>query len=117
MKKFLVIFMLVMLPLQFSWAAVAGYCQHEGGATAKHLGHHSHDHKSATSESADNDSSMSAALDHDCATCHLACSVALTSYANVPTMMVAQDHHSQPHASPSRTLAERPERPQWLALA
>ncbi|NCV41106.1 MAG: hypothetical protein EBW11_11190 [Betaproteobacteria bacterium] len=40
MRKFLAIFLLVLLPLQFSWAAVAGYCQHEAGVTANHPGHH-----------------------------------------------------------------------------
>ncbi|NBT82917.1 MAG: hypothetical protein EBT56_15195 [Betaproteobacteria bacterium] len=37
MRKFLAIFLLVLLPLQFSWAAVAGYCQHEAGVTANAL--------------------------------------------------------------------------------
>ena len=47
MRKWLAIVLLVFLPLQFSWAAVASYCQHETGAAAKHFGHHAHQHKAA----------------------------------------------------------------------
>ena len=36
--------MLALLPLQFSWAAVAAYCGHETGQHAEHLGHHEHRH-------------------------------------------------------------------------
>jgi len=46
MKKFLAIFLLVLLPLQFSWAAMASYCEHETSVTATHPGHHTHDHAS-----------------------------------------------------------------------
>lgn len=43
-KKLLIILMLLALPLQFTWAAAAIYCQHER-ATANanaHFGHHQH---------------------------------------------------------------------------
>ena len=58
MKKFLAIFLLVLLPLQFSWAAVAGYCQHEAGVTANHPGHHTHDHQAADNHESGKDGSL-----------------------------------------------------------
>jgi hypothetical protein len=46
MRRYLAIFLLVLLPLQYSWAAMASYCEHETSVTAKHPGHHTHDHAS-----------------------------------------------------------------------
>src|SRR5574343_283494 len=84
MKKFLAIFLLVLLPLQFSWAAVAGYCQHEAGVTANHPGHHTHDHQAADNHESGKDGTASAGVHHDCATCHLGCAAALTSDLKTP---------------------------------
>ena len=39
MRRWIAIFILI-LPLQFSWAAVASYCQHASQRTA--IGHHEH---------------------------------------------------------------------------
>ena len=36
-------FLLIVLPLQISWAVAATYCQHETGST-QHFGHHDHKH-------------------------------------------------------------------------
>lgn len=42
-KKLLIILMLLALPLQFTWAAAAAYCQHEKTTAAEaHFGHHKH---------------------------------------------------------------------------
>ena len=44
MRRWIAIFILI-LPLQFSWAAVASYCQHESEpAKTEHIGHHEHKH-------------------------------------------------------------------------
>jgi flagellar capping protein FliD len=47
MRRFLLIFLVVMMPLQLSWAAVSSYCQHESGTASKHFGHHEHQHQQA----------------------------------------------------------------------
>jgi hypothetical protein len=45
MRRLIAIFVLVFLPLQWSYAAVADYCQHEETRSAqKHVGHHAHKH-------------------------------------------------------------------------
>ncbi|NBQ10090.1 MAG: hypothetical protein EBU47_11360 [Betaproteobacteria bacterium] len=87
MKKFLAIFLLVLLPLQFSWAAVAGYCQHEAGVTANHPGHHTHDHQAADNHESGKDGTASTGVHHDCATCHLGCAAALTSDLKTPASL------------------------------
>ena len=47
MRRWLSILLLVFLPFQFSWAAVAGYCQHEADAASQHFGHHEHQQQDA----------------------------------------------------------------------
>lgn len=46
MRRFILVLLLAILPLQWSWAAVANVCQHEVDRTAQHLGHHGHEHAS-----------------------------------------------------------------------
>ena len=53
MKKFFLILLLLVLPLQMSWAAASAYCQHEEGRGARHLGHHGHEHKNNTQAKAE----------------------------------------------------------------
>ena len=69
MKRIFLIFLLVMLPFQMSWGAVASYCQHEEGKAAQHFGHH--DHKHHASASTKQDKSNPGKIDSDCGYCHL----------------------------------------------
>jgi hypothetical protein len=117
MKKYLAIFLLVLMPLQFSWAAVASYCQHETGVTAKHPGHHTHEHASADQLEASQNTSQSASMDHDCVTCHLGCAAALVSVQSTTTVTASDDNPIHLQATGSQLFRERPERPQWPLLA
>jgi len=40
MRRWLLIFLLFLLPFQLSWAASAAYCQHERDTQSGHWGHH-----------------------------------------------------------------------------
>jgi hypothetical protein len=127
-RRFLAILLLAMLPLQFSWAAVATYCGHETQAGAGHFGHHDHDHHadiaSAAEPAADLESTADVqgdkapgAMDLDCGHCHGTCGVMLMQTSGLPAELST--------AHPSAALDEaggahaptRPERPQWLPLA
>lgn len=95
MRRWLCLFLLVLLPLQFAWGAVARYCEHEqaGGAAstarapvaaAPHLGHHDHVHAEGhgghagqqgsdrAGEQQDSQQDVSQADHPDCASCHFA---------------------------------------------
>ena len=138
MRRFLTIVLLTLLPLQFTWAAVASYCGHESQASAAHFGHHDHDHEhhadasSDAGPAADLSADLSSspyetggaegnkapgAMDLDCGHCHGTCSVMLTLPLGLPGALST--------APPSPSLDEtggahaptRPERPQWLPLA
>lgn len=55
MRRLLVLFLMVIFPLQSVWAAVGSLCQHEAGRAAQqHLGHHAHQHQQAAGIGADN---------------------------------------------------------------
>lgn len=43
MRRWIVILLMFVLPLQLGWAAAASLCQDEAGAQAPHFGHHLHD--------------------------------------------------------------------------
>ncbi len=117
MKRCLAIFLLVLLPLQFSWAAMVGYCQHETGETVQHPGHHSHEHASADHPTTGENADSSAAIDHDCATCHLGCAAALVSDLKTTTVAVSDNHPLHLQVMASQPSIERPERPKWPVLA
>ncbi|CAN7302564.1 cation efflux protein, CzcI family [Rhizobacter sp. LjRoot28] len=84
MRRALTVFLLLILPLQLSWAVAAGYCQHEKATNvAGHMGHHEHQHspgsekavgelaKTSAAEKQDTDEKPQC-VDDDCAYCHLA---------------------------------------------
>lgn len=61
MRRWLILFLLSMLPLQVSWAVAAtvDYCAHDQDQTAQHFGHHedasAHDHYVHDNDVHDND--------------------------------------------------------------
>ena len=84
-RKAVLVFLFLILPVQFGWAVAAGYCQHERGGSLGHFGHHEHQHQGKASPSADDTAKHSKigiqADDPDCAFCHLGCAQPLTSQA------------------------------------
>lgn len=113
MKRLLLIFLLTLLPLQMSWSAVAGYCQHENGKAAQHLGHHEHKHQPQAKDTPQIKSLFT--VDADCGVCQLSC-------VGIPAMPAdALPIHFQqtvPAFVAIDFLAsirpERPERPKWV---
>lgn len=67
-KKLILILLLAILPIQYSWAAAAAYCQHEQAQHTPHFGHHSHQHQ-ATDEGG-KDTGTSKQAHSDCEVCH-----------------------------------------------
>lgn len=69
MRRLLLVLLLALLPLQWSWAAAGSVCAHEAGPST-HFGHHAHqhdhDHAFATERAADEAPSQ---VHHDCGVC------------------------------------------------
>lgn len=120
MRRWFAILLLAFLPLQFSWAAVAGYCGHESGAKAQHLGHHEHQHAGQADVIAGDvpaDSTAPTGSDFDCGHCHTSCCT-LPSLAARPQPFATASHPVTPVDGALSTLAQTPpERPQWLRFA
>lgn len=121
MRRWFAVFMLMMLPIQFSWAAVASYCQHESApAKTEHIGHHEHKHSADDNDMVSKAKKSEPSLDKsdpDCCLCHgLGLGATQLHAAKQPAdrgnTMVAQTSTPSAGVNPSP-----PDRPQWSVLA
>jgi hypothetical protein len=122
MCRWLAVLLLVLLPLQFSWAAVANYCGHEAGG-GDHVGHHdhaAHNHGGKVAEPSDKgktDGTSSPASSFDCGHCHGYCLGMIDVVSSLQPQMLG----SAPPGPSDHTLAEhlpaQPERPNWTPFA
>lgn len=119
MRRWLTIFLLVMMPLQLGWAAVGSYCQHESGNQAKHFGHHVHQHQSqAGSEDDDGpDPQGGKNLHGDCNACVSAGVTAIFSAATLFDVNSSSAGETGYQAHPLSRPFSPPERPAWARLA
>ena len=128
MRRILAIVLLALLPLQFSWAAVASYCGHEEQAGATHFGHHEHQHHADTVGNAEpvadldttadvSGDKVPGAMDLDCGHCHGYCSVMLTLPSALPGALSTAHPSANLDEAGGAHAPTRPERPQWLPLA
>jgi hypothetical protein len=99
----LALLILLVLPLQWSYAAVADYCQHEEVAAAQnHVGHHAHKHTDKAPEDKGKKASFG---DLDCPNCQHSTPVAMMQlpatpvphFSTAPIIFLSQ---SIPHRSP-----------------
>ena len=70
MKRFFAILLMLVLPLQFSFAAASVYCANEANVTVEHYGHHAHESEQLPP---DLDTTQKATGDTECGACHLGC--------------------------------------------
>jgi hypothetical protein len=121
MRRWLTIFLLLLLPLQFSWAAAGRYCLHEKITGASHFGHHEHEHEASTADQAaastDADTQETVTKlfgDDDCAYCHLGAAKPVLSEPAAPAAATGDKAPQGPGVLPIRTRGpDRLERPNW----
>ncbi|RBA23547.1 cation efflux protein, CzcI family [Herminiimonas fonticola] len=118
MKRLLIILMLIVVPLQLSWAAAAVYCEHESNPKTVHFGHHEHQHIASAEETKADKFKSAAAVDGDCTSCHLGGIAILT----IPTPGLTLDLLGAPAITTGNPLLAssrpaRPERPKWAVAA
>lgn len=72
MTRLLLIVLMLVLPVQWSWAAAASVCAHEKTTESVHFGHHEHAHQGAAAvgEAGDDAQTGSLAAHPDCGVCH-----------------------------------------------
>ncbi len=116
MRRLSVIFLLVLLPLQLSWASVAPYCQHETDNRTRHFGHHDHQHQ-ASLDQGNADSKLSGGIDNDCGTCHAGCCVAFMGDIEFKSPVRVSDVIDGYRTGCTSPPLDIPERPDWAAPA
>lgn len=114
MRRLFIIFMLLIFPLQVSWAAASAYCAHEPSPTVSHPGHHQH---------VDNDNDHAGhehsqyGLDQDCGDCHFtSVGITTTTSGDIAPPPTAYAHATDP-ARFGALRPTRPERPKWQGPA
>ncbi|WP_167758753.1 DUF2946 family protein [Zemynaea arenosa] len=121
MRRFFAILLLLIVPLQFSWAAASIACTHESGKGSMHFGHHIHVHK-AHSETKDDKGAGGAAKkppgsDSDCPFCHaFSASPNGESLAGLPADINGDPVSSAIELHPNLH-PDLPERPNWLSAS
>ena len=122
MRRLFILFMLCLLPVQITWAAVADYCAHEQSGGEQHFAHHDDEHGLHHTAPSSNDASdaggepsqYSIGYDH----CHLSVFIGLLGESTL-TAAIAPIHPVIHTESPpfSSQILDRPERPKWHPLA
>jgi len=113
MKRLILIFLLTLLPLQMSWAAVSSYCQHETDKTSQHFGHHEHKHQAKADDTPKTKSLLAA--DADCGMCQLGGMGMLAAPSDGLSVNFNQSVAALADIDFLASFRpERPERPKWV---
>ena len=116
MRRFLILFFALLLPLQFSWGAMARYCAHETGSRTTHIGHHVHAHH-ASAASGEVAAAQPGSDDPDCSYCHLGSVQPLAHSMPMPVVLKARAHGFPEPLPQSGHHPGGIERPNWPAVA
>jgi hypothetical protein len=122
-RRYLILVLVFLLPLQVSWAAVENYCSHEKTTAAHHLGHHQdehheHQHSSTSPDNTDDDKqptdNSSFGHDHNHLSGFIALLLTETAISDrIPSsQLLLDDIPVLPSRPPGRL-----ERPNWSAPA
>lgn len=121
MRRWLIVSLLLLMQVQFVWAAAAAYCGHEPSTAASaHFGHHEHRHQGVDRAGSDAAGGGIASLHPDCGTCQLGASVNLPPPAIAIAELLEFQFRcdlSPGYASHVTSTPERPDRVSYLAAA
>ncbi|MGV3655567.1 MAG: DUF2946 family protein [Noviherbaspirillum sp.] len=115
-KKLLLILLLTILPLQYSWAAAAVYCQH-GQEHAAHFGHHSHHHDGQPGKSDGDGQGGLKQFHSDCEVCHFFGQAPLAAAMPVVGLPEPPVFRAPPHDRFTSHVEEGPRRPDRRLVA
>lgn len=115
MKKLLLILLLTILPIQYSWSMAAVYCQHEP-AKVSHFGHHGHHHQAQAGDGAEHQGKPGKAHS-DCEICHHAVQASVTASDCVAAAAETSWYEAPPLFSYLSYISDGPSRPDWVLVA
>ncbi|MDB5820789.1 MAG: cobalt-zinc-cadmium resistance protein [Rhizobacter sp.] len=121
MRRLFILLLALLLPLQFTWAAAAVYCGHEGAVVvadvtlpAHHFGHHEHVHHAEATK----DAAKPLSIDTDCSVCHAGSSPVIGASLRLEAPLPAALKLAATSAAAlASAFARAPDRPQWPVLA
>lgn len=123
MRRFVALLVLVLLPLQLAFAAVAEYCEIGGADGGQHFGHHVHKLDKSKSKAKGGDESKGgigsnkSAGEPDCGFCILGCAHAQASSLEIQMIPLTARHDVADGALQSGFLPPIFDRPPILSLA
>jgi hypothetical protein len=120
MRRLVMIFLLVLVPLQLSWAALSAYCPHETASLARQAGehHHKHAHLTDAGQQDHSDPHATGSVDADSGVCHAGHGTAIFGAGRLPAVSVLSETYSAYQIQvPSPPSLPLPERPNWTAFA
>ncbi len=119
MMRRMAVFLICLMPLQFSWAAISAYCEHETQSAAHHVGHHEHQHETnqSTGDVEFGSESKSVSFDPDCGVCHAGCLVAPCNAIASLGPRESEIAFEHPPSFHLPLFSSKPERPKWSDLA
>jgi hypothetical protein len=115
-KRFFLILLMLILPVQYSWSAAAVYCQHEQDSPV-HFGHHAHQHDAKAGEPDGHAKVKVKGADADCEYCHLFSHASFVPFAVQSAVPAARDHVAPQALTYSSCIPRRPPRPNWSRVA
>lgn len=108
----MLILLLTILPIQYSWSMAAVYCQHEASKVA-HFGHHGHEHQA---QAGDEDGGK-LSKHGDCEVCHHAVQASAPFAEAVLTAAPAVVYAPPSALHYHSYIADGPPRPDWFFVA
>lgn len=112
LRRLVLIFMMLAIPFQVTWAAAGVFCEHESGAAARHFGHHDHAHKSIGTEQSD----VKGKFDPDCSFhSHAGCQGIPAQEATISLVEEVATFSPTALHFPTNAVFYRPDRPKWAA--
>lgn len=119
MRRFIILLLLCLLPIQSSWAMVADFCGHEQGKAAQHFGHHIDEHKASSgvldgsTASGQDGSNSDFSYDHS----HLSGFLGVLSEYTFSMRAPLQLSLHRDNQSYSFLAADKPVRPNWFVAS
>lgn len=116
MRRFIVLLVLCLLPTQIAWASAVEYVGHGQNEAIQHFGHHDDAHKAFSGHSSPDQQTEKSSLTHD--HCHTVGFLGFLNDSVFHATLPPADSslHTDEVAYLSAT-QDRPERPNWSALA
>lgn len=118
MRRLVTIFLLVLMPMQLTWAALSVYCPHETGSPARQVDAHDHQHQADADQEDRSDPHATGNVNADSGSCHAGHITALFGSGRLPAVSVSSETYTAYQIQvPSPPHLSLPERPNWAGLA